>query len=110
MSKIDSTCCPNKEISNKESAKPVDYEVIYNEKRHNNIKNDKENRNVKSYVPQPSTSNEYKEESNISSDLDSTQERIAEEMENYLEDSDCSVRDKDYVPEPESSDTGKFTI
>lgn len=33
-----------------------------------------------------------------------------EEMESFLEDSDCSVRDKDYVLEQESSDIGKIKM
>lgn len=45
----------------------------------------------------------------LSSDLDSEQERAANELAAIWEDSDCSIRDKDYVPDSEtSSEEGKF--
>lgn len=50
----------------------------------------------------------------LSSDLDSDQEQAVAEMLEFFEDSDCSVKDKDYVPESPAaeheSDTGVFLI
>lgn len=41
----------------------------------------------------------------MSSELNSDQERTACELRDLFEDSDCSVRDKDYVPDGSTSET-----
>lgn len=46
-----------------------------------------------------STSANYKDFDQMSSELDSDKERTVRELEDFLEDSDCSVKDRDYVPD-----------
>lgn len=77
------------------------------------VETSKEGASIKLLVPfemqdihnKPSTSKEcYANfEANVSSDLEPEQEQLANELAAILDDSDCSIIDKDHVPESESS-------